>query len=58
MLELMQLLIGISIKRYFPARGTAGFALNLVKGYRRVPAPPPNIIANTFFTHTSQSSLK
>ena len=46
----MQLLTGMSIKRYLLARGTAGFALNLVRGYKRVPAPPPRIIPNTLFT--------
>jgi len=30
--ELIQLLIGISIKRYLPAYGTAGLALIFVKG--------------------------
>ena len=37
------LLIGISTNRYFPAKGTAGLHLNLVKGYKRVPLPPPII---------------
>ena len=49
----MQLLTGISIKRYLPARGTAGLARSFVRGYRRVPAPPPKIIPSTFFTVTS-----
>ena len=39
--ELMQLLTGISTKRYFPARGTAGFERSLVKGKSRDPTPPP-----------------
>jgi hypothetical protein len=45
--ELMQLLIGISIRRYCPAIGTAGFASIVVRGKRRVPLPPPRITANT-----------
>jgi hypothetical protein len=43
----MQLLIGISTRRYFPAMGTAGFDLLDVKGYNLVPAPPPSITAKT-----------
>src|SRR5712692_10027493 len=42
--------MGISIKRYLAPSGTAGFARSLVKGYSRVPAPPPKIMANTRFT--------
>src|SRR5258708_5290745 len=34
--------MGMSIRRYFPARGTAGFDRNLVSGYNRVPLPPPS----------------
>ncbi len=45
----MQLLIGMSISRYLPANGTAGLALIFVRGYRRVPAPPPRMIAKTRF---------
>src|ERR1043166_6874373 len=45
---LMQLLIGISTRRYFPPSGTAGFARSLVRGKRRVPAPPPIMIDNVF----------
>jgi hypothetical protein len=37
--------MGISIRRYFPAIGTAGFERNLVNGYRRAPTPPPRITA-------------
>ena len=37
--ELMQLLMGMSMRRYFPAMGTAGLARSLVSGYRRVPCP-------------------
>src|SRR4029453_13304539 len=51
--ELMQLLIGMSIKRYFAPRGTAGFARSFVKGYSRVPAPPPKMIAKTRFMRLS-----
>jgi hypothetical protein len=42
--------MGMSINRYFPAMGTAGLARILVKGYRRLPAPPPRMIAKTRFT--------
>jgi hypothetical protein len=41
--ELRQLEIGISTSRYFPAMGTAGFERLAVRGYNRVPAPPPNM---------------
>src|SRR5262245_46427822 len=34
--------MGISISRYLPASGTAGFDLSFVRGYRRVPLPPPS----------------
>jgi hypothetical protein len=47
--ELRQLEIGISTKRYFPAIGTAGFERLAVKGYNRLPAPPPNITAKIDF---------
>jgi hypothetical protein len=43
----IQLLMGISTKRYFPAIGTAGFDLDAVSGYKRLPAPPPSITATT-----------
>jgi len=43
--ELMQLEMGISTMRYFPARGTAGLDRSLVRGKRRLPAPPPMMIA-------------
>ena len=45
----MQLLIGISTKRYFPAIGTAGLLLDAVNGYKREPAPPPKITETTDF---------
>src|SRR6187402_1097145 len=44
-LELMQLEMGISTRRYLPARGTAGLERSLVSGNRRVPAPPPMMTA-------------
>jgi len=43
------LLIGISISRYFPARGTAGFVRSRVSGYSRDPTPPPITTAITSF---------
>src|SRR5438874_1465166 len=43
----MQLEIGMSTSRYFPASGTAGLARSFVKGKSRVPAPPPIITAST-----------
>jgi len=45
--ELMQLEMGMSMRRYFPASGTAGFERSLVRGESRVPAPPPRITAMT-----------
>src|SRR5438552_6237812 len=42
-----QLLIGMSIRRYFPPIGTAGFERCCVSGNRRVPCPPPRTIART-----------
>jgi len=45
MLELIQLLIGISMSLYLPAMGTAGFDLFSVSGYSREPTPPPSITA-------------
>src|SRR5215212_10467111 len=47
--ELMQLLIGMSIRRYFPAIGTAGFERILVNGCRRDPRPPPIMTPRTSF---------
>jgi hypothetical protein len=41
----IQLLIGISTNLYLPAMGTAGLLRVAVSGYKRVPAPPPNMIA-------------
>ena len=40
-LELRQLLIGMSISRYLPPIGTAGFERWCVSGKSRVPRPPP-----------------
>src|SRR6476659_7210937 len=49
-----QLLIGMSINRYWPAIGTAGFERSCVSGKRRVPCPPPRMIARTsLFTNIS-----
>src|SRR5690242_16257516 len=45
--ELMQLEMGMSTMRYFPASGTAGFARSLVRGNNRVPWPPPIITERT-----------
>src|SRR3954469_9710287 len=42
-----QLLIGMSIRRYLPPIVTAGFDRFRVSGNRRVPRPPPRMIANT-----------
>jgi hypothetical protein len=50
--EFRQLEIGISTRRYFPAIGTAGLERLEVKGYKRVPAPPPRITAKIFFDMT------
>src|SRR5476651_506674 len=45
--ELMQLEMGMSTSRYFPASGTAGFARSFVSGNRRVPCPPPMMTQRT-----------
>src|SRR5689334_19124592 len=45
--ELIQFEMGMSTNRYFPAIGTAGFERLAVRGYRRVPAPPPRMTAIT-----------
>src|SRR5438067_1235739 len=42
-----QLLIGISIRRYLPATGTAGSLRCLVSGKKRAPRPPPRIRLRT-----------
>ena len=42
----MQLEIGMSTIRYFPASGTAGLLRSFVSGYKRLPAPPPMMIAS------------
>jgi hypothetical protein len=52
-LLLIQLLIGISTKRYLPAIGTAGFDLVVVKGDNLLPAPPPRMTATTDFEKLS-----
>jgi hypothetical protein len=45
MSEFRQLEIGMSMSLNFPAMGTAGFALVLVSGYNREPAPPAMMMA-------------
>src|SRR5437016_6319917 len=45
---LMQLLMGMSMRRYLPAMGTAGLLRSIVRGYRREPRPPPRIRLSTF----------
>src|SRR5574342_660479 len=42
-----QLLIGMSIRRYLPPMGTAGFDRCWVSGNSRVPRPPPSTRART-----------
>src|SRR5437764_2842528 len=49
-LELIQLEIGISTNRYFPASGTAGLERSLVSGNRRLPCPPPIMTESTLPT--------
>src|SRR5437762_3972067 len=46
----MQLEIGISTSRYFPASGTAGLERSLVSGNRRLPCPPPIMTESTLPT--------
>src|SRR5450432_25809 len=48
--ELMQLEIGMSTSRYFPASGTAGFARSFVSGNSRLPCPPPMMTQRTLLT--------
>src|SRR5438132_5540642 len=48
---LMQLLMGISIRRYLPAMGTAGLLRSCVSGKSRVPRPPPRMRLSTVFMH-------
>ena len=43
----MQLESGMSISRYLPARGTAGFERYFVRGRSRDPWPPPSTTATT-----------
>ncbi len=47
MFAFRQLLIGMSMRRYLPPIGTAGLERLKVSGNRRVPRPPPRMIANT-----------
>ena len=44
---LMQLLMGMSMRRYLPATGTAGLLRSWVSGYSRVPRPPPRMRLRT-----------
>ena len=44
---LMQLLMGMSMRRYLPATGTAGLLRSLVSGYRPAPRPPPRMKPRT-----------
>src|SRR6185503_8234714 len=44
-----QLLIGMSISRYLPPIGTAGFDLICVNGNSLAPRPPPRIRVRTSF---------
>jgi len=44
----MQLEIGMSTNRYFPAIGTAGFERLSVSGASLDPWPPPKMMANVF----------
>src|SRR4029453_3076331 len=44
-----QLLIGMSIRRYLPPSGTAGFDRIWVSGKSLVPRPPPRISVSTSF---------
>src|SRR5262245_66123642 len=47
--ELMQLDSAMSMRRTRPATGTAGLARSRVSGKRRVPWPPPMMMATTSF---------
>jgi hypothetical protein len=51
--EFIQFEMGISTKRYLPAMGTAGLLLLAVRGYKRVPAPPPRIMASVFLAYVA-----
>jgi len=48
----------MSINRYLPASGTAGFDRNCVRGKRRVPRPPPNTSVVTFLMRLEQSDSR
>src|SRR4051812_19427568 len=48
----MQLEMGISTRRYLPARGTAGLDRSRVSGNKRVPCPPPMMIESTLLVST------
>src|SRR5574344_2416124 len=51
----MQFDMGISTMRCLPPNGTAGLDRSFVRGYRRVPLPPPRMIDNTLDTFLSLS---
>src|SRR6266508_2283887 len=54
--ELRQLLMGMSMRLYFPAMGTAGFDSFSVRVYSCVPRPPPRITArHSFMTRVLES---
>src|SRR5438477_2654017 len=44
--EFKQFEMGMSIRRYLPAMGTAGFERRYVSGKSRVPRPPPRMMAS------------
>ena len=49
----MQLEMGMSTIRYLPPNGTAGLERSFVRGYSRVPFPPPKTMDNTLDTMDS-----
>ncbi len=56
--EFRQLLTGMSMSRYFPPMGTAGFERCAVRGKSRVPRPPPRITASaSFITFASSAAF-
>src|SRR5882762_2580157 len=52
-----QLLIGMSISRYLPPIGTAGFDRCWVSGKSRLPCPPPRMSASTSLFTAMQSAM-
>jgi hypothetical protein len=53
----MQLLIGMSTRRYLPPIGTAGLDLFAVRGYNLEPAPPPKIIDTVSFANIAINKI-